>query len=229
MSDPLGSWVAALAIRFHIHPTVVTTTGLGLAVIASTVVITQAQQLHPGWAPGLVAVLFWQLVYILDCADGQIARAAAIGVAQAAMAAQPAGLPAPALVVVDGETEITDLAQDIWPGTPIQRCWWHLPHGLRKAYLRRRRRRPPRQPPLGPADVRPARRAAPRGHPHEQTTDEALTAYDAFTDRVPATTIPPGKRSKRPPTSPTPAHSRCKVQRLTALPTQLLQRRRQQD
>jgi len=46
---------------------------------------------------------------------------------------QLAGLPAPALVVVDGEAEITALAQDLWPGTPIQRCWWHLPHGLRNA------------------------------------------------------------------------------------------------
>ncbi|MCA1703319.1 MAG: CDP-alcohol phosphatidyltransferase family protein [Actinobacteria bacterium] len=75
VSDPLGSWVAAVAIRLHIHPTVVTLTDLGLAITASTVVITQADQLHPGWAPGLIALLFWQLVYILDCADGQIARA----------------------------------------------------------------------------------------------------------------------------------------------------------
>ena len=75
VSDPLGSWVAAVAIRFHIHPTVVTITDLGLAIVASTLVITQADHLQSGWAPGLVALLFWQLVYILDCADGQIARA----------------------------------------------------------------------------------------------------------------------------------------------------------
>jgi len=41
---------------------------------------------------------------------------------------QLAGLPAPALVVVYGEAEITGLAQDLWPGS-----WWHLPHGLRNA------------------------------------------------------------------------------------------------
>jgi hypothetical protein len=51
-----------------------------------------------------------------------------------AMAAQLAGLPAPALVVLDGETELTTLTQQLWPQTPIQRCWWHLPHGLRKAF-----------------------------------------------------------------------------------------------
>ncbi len=38
------------------------------------------------------------------------------------MAAQLAGLSAPALVVLDGETELTALAADLWPGTPIQRC-----------------------------------------------------------------------------------------------------------
>jgi hypothetical protein len=50
------------------------------------------------------------------------------------MGAQLNTVAAPALVVVDGETEITVLAQRLWPGTPIQRCWWHLPHGLRKAF-----------------------------------------------------------------------------------------------
>lgn len=75
VNDPLGSWVAAVAIRFDIHPTLVTITDLGLAIVASTFVITQADHLHSGWAPGLVALLLWQLTYILDCADGQIARA----------------------------------------------------------------------------------------------------------------------------------------------------------
>ncbi|HEU0087937.1 MAG TPA: hypothetical protein VFQ77_09830 [Pseudonocardiaceae bacterium] len=55
-----------------------------------------------------------------------------------ALGAQRAGLPAPALVVLDGEAEITALAGQLWPDTPIQRCWWHLPHGLRKALLHRR-------------------------------------------------------------------------------------------
>lgn len=75
VSYPLGSWFAAIAIRLGIHPTVVTLANLGLAVVASTVVIAQADQLHAGWVPGLVALLLWQLAYILDCADGQVARA----------------------------------------------------------------------------------------------------------------------------------------------------------
>lgn len=75
VSYPLGSWVAAVAMRFGIHPTLVTIIDLGLAIIAGTFVIAQADHLHSGWAPGLVALLLWQLVYILDCADGQVARA----------------------------------------------------------------------------------------------------------------------------------------------------------
>src|SRR5664279_3096114 len=50
------------------------------------------------------------------------------------MGAQLQEVAAPALVVVDGEAAITVLAQRLWPAAPIQRCWWHLPHGLRKAF-----------------------------------------------------------------------------------------------
>ena len=50
-----------------------------------------------------------------------------------AMARQLDGVQAPKLVVVDGEEAITELVAGLWPDTPIQRCWWHLPHGLRKA------------------------------------------------------------------------------------------------
>jgi hypothetical protein len=50
-----------------------------------------------------------------------------------AMARQLAGVMPPALVLVDGEDTITALVGRLWPDTPIQRCWWHLPHGLIKA------------------------------------------------------------------------------------------------
>ena len=75
VSYPLGSWVAAVAIRFGIHPTIITMTNLVLATVAGAVVIAQADHLGPWWAPGLVALLLWQLAYVLDCADGQVARA----------------------------------------------------------------------------------------------------------------------------------------------------------
>lgn len=75
VNDPLGSWVAAVAIRFDVHPTMVTLTDLVLALVASAVVIAQADYLHTGWLPGLLALVLWQLSYVLDCADGQVARA----------------------------------------------------------------------------------------------------------------------------------------------------------
>ena len=50
------------------------------------------------------------------------------------MGAQLQHLAAPALVVVAGEGAITMLVQRLWPEVPVQRCWWHLPHGLRKAF-----------------------------------------------------------------------------------------------
>ncbi len=75
MNDPLGSWVAAVAMRFGVHPTVVTAANLGLALIAGVIVIARAEQLHPGWVPGVLAMLLWQLAFIFDCADGQVARA----------------------------------------------------------------------------------------------------------------------------------------------------------
>jgi len=102
-----------------------------------------------------------------------------------AMAAQLARLPVPALVVLDGETELTTLTQQLWPATPIQRCWWHLPHGLRKAFY---------SDDAADRHVNPhwARHTSEQLGEllrdtirHEQTTDEALACWDAFTQATP--------------------------------------------
>ena len=102
------------------------------------------------------------------------------------MGAQLQTVAPPALVVVDGETSITVLAQRLWPATPIQRCWWHLPHGLRKAFY---------------ADDAADRHVNPRWARTtcdrlaellreqiraEHTTAQALTAWDEFTATIPA-------------------------------------------
>jgi hypothetical protein len=50
-----------------------------------------------------------------------------------AMADRLQGLEPPVLALVDGEQDLTDLVAELWSGTAIQRCWWHLPHGLVKA------------------------------------------------------------------------------------------------
>lgn len=101
------------------------------------------------------------------------------------LGAQLEHLAAPKLVVLDGEASITTLAERLWPDTPIQRCWWHLPHGLRKAFY---------------ADDANNRHVNPRWARdqasafgellreqirQEHTQAEALAAYDAFVAKIP--------------------------------------------
>lgn len=98
-----------------------------------------------------------------------------------AMADRLADVAPPALVLVDGEDAITDLAQQLWPDTPIQRCWWHLPHGLVKAGYRDR---------VHPAWARHV--AGLLGDlvgdafAHDWDQDAALAAFDDLADAIPA-------------------------------------------
>lgn len=75
VNDRLGSSLAAFAIRLGIHPSVVTLISLVVAVGSSILIIAEADQARRWWLPGLVACVCWQIAYILDCADGQVARA----------------------------------------------------------------------------------------------------------------------------------------------------------
>jgi hypothetical protein len=100
-----------------------------------------------------------------------------------AMADRLSSLAPPALVLADGEDAITDLATRLWPATPIQRCWWHLPHGLVKAAYA-----DPARP-----HIPWARHIAARlgGLPtavfdHDWDTDDALAAWDDVAAAVPA-------------------------------------------
>lgn len=103
------------------------------------------------------------------------------------LGAQLAGVAAPALVVVDGEASITTLVERLWPEVPIQRCWWHLPHGLRKAFYAddaANRHVNPRWATDRSRELGELLREQIR-HEHDQA--QALAAYDAFAARVPAT------------------------------------------
>ena len=85
----------------------------------------------------------------------------------------------PHLVVVDGEEAVTAVAQRLWPTAPVQRCWWHLPHGLIKAGYREERR-PLMRWVRGHADrlaALPARALA-----EDWTLDDALAAWDDLAD-----------------------------------------------
>lgn len=75
ISGRLGSWVAASAIRLGVHPSIVTLASLLLGTCTSAVVIAFADRAQAWWWPGWVAFVGWQLAYVLDCADGQVARA----------------------------------------------------------------------------------------------------------------------------------------------------------
>ena len=75
VNDRLGSWVAALGISRGVHPTLITLTDFALALVGSVVVIARADQAQSWWVPGAMAFVLWQLAYVLDCADGQVARA----------------------------------------------------------------------------------------------------------------------------------------------------------
>jgi hypothetical protein len=101
------------------------------------------------------------------------------------MGAQLQEVAAPALVVVDGESVITVLAQRLWPDTPIQRCWWHLPHGLRKAFYvddAHNRHVNPNWARTMAHELAELLREQIR---HEHTTTQALADWDTFTAKIP--------------------------------------------
>lgn len=72
ISDRLGSWIAAAGLRVNAHPTYLTLCNLGLGLGGSAAVLIAGAR-HEGLA--VAGVLLWQLAYVLDCADGQLARA----------------------------------------------------------------------------------------------------------------------------------------------------------
>lgn len=74
VSDRLGSCVAAVALRFDVHPSILTLVNFSLGVAGSAAVTVGAGRAHPNWLVCL-GVALWQLAYVFDCSDGQVARA----------------------------------------------------------------------------------------------------------------------------------------------------------
>jgi phosphatidylglycerophosphate synthase len=74
ISDRLGTSVAAIGMRLGAHPTYLTLVNLVLGIGGSVLVIVgrSTDQVAP---PVVAGVLLWQVAYIFDCADGQLARA----------------------------------------------------------------------------------------------------------------------------------------------------------
>ncbi|MGH8774314.1 MAG: hypothetical protein ACRDWI_03805 [Jiangellaceae bacterium] len=103
------------------------------------------------------------------------------------LGAQLEGVPAPVLVVLDGEPAITTLAQRLWPQVPIQRCWWHLPHGLRKAFYADDAANRHLNPRWARDRARELGELLREQIRHQRSTAEALAAWDAFTAEIPTT------------------------------------------
>lgn len=88
-------------------------------------------------------------------------------------------MPAPAMVVVDGEMAVTTMARTVWPSVPIQRCWWHLARGLRWAHYAEK------APHACSRDKRTEFAELLRTVARlELDLDEALVAYDGFTATI---------------------------------------------
>lgn len=72
VSQRLAAYVAAEAWRFGLSPASLTLLSLGGSFSAAGVLVTSAW--WPNWAHGLAVMALWQASYVLDCADGQLAR-----------------------------------------------------------------------------------------------------------------------------------------------------------
>ena len=74
VSDKLGTAVAAIGMRVGAHPTYLTLANLTLGIGGSAAIIT-GRSLGRSVPLLVVGVVLWQVAYIFDCADGQLARA----------------------------------------------------------------------------------------------------------------------------------------------------------
>jgi hypothetical protein len=90
-----------------------------------------------------------------------------------------AQIPAPVMVVVDGELAVTRVAEHAWPDVPIQRCWWHLARALRWALYADKAPHPWSN--TKRAELTALLRAVARDH---LTHTAALERYDRFTDTI---------------------------------------------
>jgi len=75
VNDRLGTVVAAVALRYRVHPSLLTLGSLVLGIGGSLLVLFGVAAPSPSPAV-CVGVGLWQVAYIFDCADGQTARAA---------------------------------------------------------------------------------------------------------------------------------------------------------
>lgn len=127
------------------------------------------------------------LVFGIDARHGPVRRpraevrllAAGVDTDWRGIEQQLQGIPPPRLVVVDGEHGITSLVERLWPESEVQRCWWHLPHGLRQAMYFDGQRNP-----VVKNSVTELGQLLRDTIATGLNLEEALDAYDGFTEQV---------------------------------------------
>lgn len=72
VSQRLGALIALGAARLGIRPTTLTLANLVIGLAVAAAVITRAGS-WSAWV-GILALIGWQVAYVLDCSDGQLAR-----------------------------------------------------------------------------------------------------------------------------------------------------------
>lgn len=82
VSQRLGALVAMGAARVGVRPTTLTLTNLVIGLAVATAVITRSGH-WSAWV-GVLALVGWQVAYVLDCSDGQLARGTGQGSAAGA-------------------------------------------------------------------------------------------------------------------------------------------------
>jgi len=113
VSDRLASSLVAVAIRFRVHPSLLTLGNLAFGVGGSLAVIVGAHQPSPS-AAVCVGALLWQVAYLFDCADGQTARATGTATAAGARLDPLVDLAVQASIVV----ALVEVAQH-WSHPPV--------------------------------------------------------------------------------------------------------------
>ncbi|MEV0267472.1 CDP-alcohol phosphatidyltransferase family protein [Hamadaea sp. NPDC050747] len=81
-SQRLGAAIAYAASRTGVRPTTLTLANLVVGLAVSVVVVLRADS-WAGWI-GVLALVGWQVAYVLDCSDGQLARVTGQGSAAGA-------------------------------------------------------------------------------------------------------------------------------------------------
>src|SRR6266545_4507415 len=115
---PLAARISVIAHRLGLTPTALTVGNLVLGVVASVGVAFLAAPVASGrvsaWLVGVGAWLLWQLAYIFDCADGQLARVTSV--------ASPAGgrfdIFCDIAVQIALVSAVSTVAVAAWPATP---------------------------------------------------------------------------------------------------------------